>query len=184
MEHLIGKEWIFVICSSPWWRHQMETFSVLLALCVGNSPVTSKFAAQRPVTWSFDVFFDLCLNLLWSKQSWGWWFETPSHPLWHHCNHCSLVLYQEVQLKGQHSLKQIKPNHSFNHEQIFKKNEMQNTHFDFTQWLCHLFCRVAYTLSDVWYKYTRNPLQCTENKYITMQGGRASCITNKTQGWF
>ena len=42
-----------------WWRHQMETFSALLALCVGNSPVTSEFPSQRPVTRSFDVFFDL-----------------------------------------------------------------------------------------------------------------------------
>ena len=45
-----------------WWRHQMETFSALLALCVGNSPVTGEFPTQRPVTPSFDVFFDLCLN--------------------------------------------------------------------------------------------------------------------------
>ena len=34
----------------------METFSVLLALCAGNSPVIGKFPAQRPVTRSFDVF--------------------------------------------------------------------------------------------------------------------------------
>ena len=27
-----------VICSSSWWRHQMETFSELLAICAGNSP--------------------------------------------------------------------------------------------------------------------------------------------------
>ena len=40
----------------------METFSVLLALCVGNSPVTGEFSTQRPVTLSFDVFFDLHLN--------------------------------------------------------------------------------------------------------------------------
>ena len=59
-----------------WWRHQMETFSVLLALCAGNSPVTGEFLAQRPVTRSFDVFFDLQLNKRLSKQSWGWWFET------------------------------------------------------------------------------------------------------------
>ena len=39
-----------------WWRHQMETFSALLALCVENSPVTGEFPSQRPVTWSFDVF--------------------------------------------------------------------------------------------------------------------------------
>ena len=69
-----------------WWRHQMETFSALLALCVGNSPVPGDFPAQRPVTRSFDVFFDLRLNKRLSKQSWGWWFETLSRPLWLHCN--------------------------------------------------------------------------------------------------
>ena len=71
---------------SSWWRHQMETFSALLALCTGNSPVTGEFPEQRPVTWSFDVFFDLRLNKLLSKQSSGWWFETPSRSLWRHCN--------------------------------------------------------------------------------------------------
>ena len=70
----------------PWWRHQMETFSALLAICVGNSPVTGEFPAQRPVTRSYDVSFDLWLDKRLSKQSWGWWIETPSHPLWWHCN--------------------------------------------------------------------------------------------------
>ena len=32
------------------------------------------------------VFFHLCLNKRLSKQSWGWWFETPSCSLWRHCN--------------------------------------------------------------------------------------------------
>ena len=69
-----------------WWRHQMENFSVLLALCAGNSPVPGEFPSQRPVTRSFDVFFDLRLNKWLSKQSWGWWFETPSRSLWRYCN--------------------------------------------------------------------------------------------------
>ena len=47
----------------------METFSTLLALCAGNSPVTGEFPAQRPVTQSFGVFFDLRLNKRLSKQS-------------------------------------------------------------------------------------------------------------------
>ena len=64
----------------------METFSALLAICTGNSLVTGEFPAQRPVTWSFDVFFELQLNKRLSKQSWGWLFETPSCPLWRHCN--------------------------------------------------------------------------------------------------
>ena len=45
-----------------WWRHEMETFSALLAICAGNSPVPGEFRAQRPVTRSFDVLFDLRLN--------------------------------------------------------------------------------------------------------------------------
>ena len=61
-----------------WWRHQMETFSALLAICAGNSPVPGEFPTQRPVTWSFDVYFDLRPNKRLSKQSWGWWFETLS----------------------------------------------------------------------------------------------------------
>ena len=69
-----------------WWRHQMETFSALLAICAGNSPVSGEFPAQRPVTQSFDIFFDLRLNKRLSKQSWCWWFETLSCPLWRHCN--------------------------------------------------------------------------------------------------
>ena len=45
----------------------METFSALLAICAGNSPVTGEFPAQRPVTRSFDIFFDLRLNKRLSK---------------------------------------------------------------------------------------------------------------------
>ena len=44
---------------------------------------------QRPVTRSFDVFCDLRFNKRLSKQSWGWWFETLSRPLWRHRNEFS-----------------------------------------------------------------------------------------------
>ena len=64
----------------------METFSSLLAICAGNSPVSGDFPAQRPVARSFDVFFYLRLNKRLNKQSWVLWFETPSRPLWRHCN--------------------------------------------------------------------------------------------------
>ena len=46
----------------------METFSAALAICVGNSLVPGEFTTQRPVTQSFDVFFDLHLNKRLSKQ--------------------------------------------------------------------------------------------------------------------
>ena len=83
------KCFIFFMAITPptsWWRHQMETFSALLALCVGNSPVTGEFPVQRPVTRSFGVVFDLRLNKRLSKQSWGWWFEKQSRPWWRHRN--------------------------------------------------------------------------------------------------
>ena len=64
----------------------METFSSLLDICMGNSPVTGEFPTQRPVTRSFDVFFDLRLEKRLSKQSWGWWFETLSRPARRHYN--------------------------------------------------------------------------------------------------
>ena len=54
----------------------------------GNSPVPGEFPTQRPVTRSFDVSFDLRLNIRRSKQSWGSWCETLSRSLWRHCNGC------------------------------------------------------------------------------------------------
>ena len=71
----------------------METFSALLALCVANSAVIVEFPSQRPVTRSFDVFFDVRLNKRLSKQSWGWWVETPSCSL---CRHCNVSIRQTV----------------------------------------------------------------------------------------
>ena len=64
-----GKENITHFILSSWWRHQMEIFSVLLAICAGNSPVPGEFPAQRPVTRSFGVFFDLRLNKRLSKTT-------------------------------------------------------------------------------------------------------------------
>ena len=82
----VGYSGLNTIRVNPWWRHQMETIPALLAVCEGNSPVSGEFPAQRLVTLSFDVLFDLRLNKLLSKQSRRWWFETLSHPLWRHCN--------------------------------------------------------------------------------------------------
>ena len=74
------------LLKTSWWCHQMETFSMLLALCAQNLLVTGEFPAPRPVTRSFDVLFDLHLNKLLSKPSRCWWFEMPSCSLWSCCN--------------------------------------------------------------------------------------------------
>ena len=86
VEVTYGPIWPIHFCITgatiSWWRHQMETLSALLILCAENSPITGEFPAQRPVTRSFDVFFDLRLNKRLNK----WWFETPSWSLWRHFN--------------------------------------------------------------------------------------------------
>ena len=92
-EHTSGHfnrfELIRIRARITWWRHQMESFSALLAICAWNSPVPGEFPTQRPVTRSFDIYFDLRPNKRLSKQSWGWWFETKSRPLWRHRNELS-----------------------------------------------------------------------------------------------
>ena len=89
-----------------WWRHQMETFFALLSIYAGNSPITGEFPAQRPVTRSFDVFFDMRLDERLSKQSRGWWFETPSCSSWRKSNVWSLFKCRHISktLGGHHEL--------------------------------------------------------------------------------
>ena len=79
-----GKKAFRITGPLSWWRHQMEAFSASLAFVRGihRSPVNSPGKGQR----GFDAFFDLRMNKRLSKQSWGWWFETQSRPLWRHCN--------------------------------------------------------------------------------------------------
>ena len=60
-------------------------FRVTGPLC-GEFTGPGEFHTKKPVTRSFDVFFDLRLNKRLSKQPWGWWFETSSWSLWRQCN--------------------------------------------------------------------------------------------------
>ena len=103
---------LVAICYTSWWRHRMETFSALLAICIRNSLVTGEFPTQRPVTWSFDVFFGVRLNKRLSKQWWDagdlrrhrahyyvtvmstlcWGFMKNWHTPLRHDNHLSLIM--------------------------------------------------------------------------------------------
>ena len=80
-----GEHWWFITYFCMMTSSNGTIFRVTGHLC-GESPVPGEFPAQRPVTRSFDVFYDLRLNKRLSKQLWGWWFETPSRQLWRHCN--------------------------------------------------------------------------------------------------
>ena len=67
-------------------------FRVTDPLC-GEFTGPGEFPTQRPVTRSFDVFFDLRLNKRLSKQPWDWWFETLLRSLWRHCYVRSVTAY-------------------------------------------------------------------------------------------
>ena len=71
-------------CSFMMTSSRGNIFRVTGPLC--RWPVTGEFPSQRPVTRRFDFFFNLRLNKRLSKQSWGWWFETPAGSLWRHSN--------------------------------------------------------------------------------------------------
>ena len=47
----------------------MELLSALVEFCAGNSPIPGELPAQRPVTRSFGILFDLRLNQRLSKQT-------------------------------------------------------------------------------------------------------------------
>ena len=69
------------------WKHLPRNWPFLRG--IHRSPVNSPH--KRPVTRSFDVYFDLRPNKRLSKQSWGWWIETPSRPFWRHRNDCNQI---------------------------------------------------------------------------------------------
>ena len=74
----------------------------LIVRGIHQSPVNSPHKGQ----WR-GVFFDLRMNKLLSKQSWGWWFETPLCSLWRHCNvktkyHILTVIMQTRFVRGIH----------------------------------------------------------------------------------
>ena len=95
IKHLFDWEYLhttvmFYKLSRTWYKSMMTSsngniFRVTGPLC-GEFTGPGEFPTQRPVTRSFDVFFDLRLNKRLSKQPWGWWFETRSWSLWRQCS--------------------------------------------------------------------------------------------------
>ena len=71
-----------------------KVFCVTGPLC-GEFTGPGEFPSQRPVTRSFDVFFDLRLNKRLSKQPWDWGFDTPVWSLWRHRNAVPCQFYYQ-----------------------------------------------------------------------------------------
>ena len=147
-----------------WCRHQMETFSALLVICAGNSPVPGEFLAQRPVTRSFDVSFDLRMNKRLNNQSWGWWFGTPSWSLWRQCNGIDLSRDEPEWLPmmpDAHTANQTTDVHSCSKVMGFFFLRWQNMVFIFKVQTWNFVCGIrrsfAFTMENilsVWYTAT------------------------------
>ena len=92
--------WLYYqLIYDAWWRHQMETFSAILATARGINRSPVNFPHKGQWHGAFDVFCDLRLNKRLSKQSWGWWFETPSSPLWRHSNGYLVMNLKKIHVK-------------------------------------------------------------------------------------
>ena len=70
----------------PWWCHQMETFSALLALGMGNSPVTGEFPSQWLVARNFQMFSLICA---WTN---GWVNNQDAGDLRRHRDHYDVTV--------------------------------------------------------------------------------------------
>ena len=92
---LVWRYTVITQCHNSMMTSSNGTIFRVTGLSCGEFTGPGEFPAQRPVTRSFDVFFDLRLNKQLSKQPWGWWFETPPWSLWRQCNGTILYLAQQ-----------------------------------------------------------------------------------------
>ena len=74
----------------PWWRHQMETFSALLAICAGNSPVPVN--SPRKGQWRGALMFSLIC--VWIN---GWVNNREAGDLRRHRAHYVVIVMAFVQ---------------------------------------------------------------------------------------
>ena len=139
-----------------WWCHQWKRFPRYRPFVQGIHlwPVNSPYKASDAEIWCF-----LCLNKRLSKQSRGWWFETPSRPLWRHCNVENCVLLFKTSRKfcdGISFLSDFRIREVSMYGILCKKIRKN----DFIQYkFCYLY---AALLSNLWLQRTHK-LSCFSN---------------------
>ena len=161
-------------------------FRVTGHLC-GEFTGPGEFPAQRPVTRSFDVFFDLCLNKRLSTQSWGLWCETLSRPLWRHRNEPFCSCGSTTQWNAQ-TQKAIQSRFTaFLMMVTTLKNGQQNSHSSFRRWCTCVASHYSIYSSlktkgchNEEFVVTDGPLRCHNNNTRCHQG-RQGC--HYDSGW-
>ena len=90
--------------SKPWWRHQMETFSALLAICAGNSPVTGESPLKGQ--WRGALMFSsICAWL------YGWVNNHKAGDLKRHRAHYDVTIMNKVENRTLRFCKTFYVNH-------------------------------------------------------------------------
>ena len=106
---------------------------------IHRSPVNSPHKGQWRGALMF--FFEMCLNKRLRKQPWGWWFETPSCPLWCHCNGGG----NEGGHLAEHGQRIIKPGESH--------SECRPISLRLIRWM--LWCKICRNLKSVMYRWIK-----------------------------
>ena len=91
---VIGDYLISFRYNVAWWRHHMETFSVLLALSAGNSPVTGESPVNSPHKGQWRRALVFSLICAWIN---GWVNNRETVDLrWHRAHYGVIVMLQSV----------------------------------------------------------------------------------------
>ena len=115
------------------WKHFRRYWPFVRG--IHRSPVNSLHKGQWRGALMFSFICAWMKRL--SKQSWGWWFETPSRPLWRHCS--ALMAYEKV--KG-----------NLVYRNTLKWKNHHNQHPD-----CFMaFYQITKTLGMIWIRHPSN----------------------------
>ena len=147
---------------------------------IHRSPVNYR---TKPVSWSFDVIYDLRPNKRLSKQPWGKWFETPLHSLWRHCN-----VWEKQVIWMRRSLGCIGVKLASLIKITLKNRHLSNaglrlTHSDFTNWSLCIKTLWVCSMMALWHGNAfriADPLwgTCTNYRWIT-----SSRASNESLFW-
>ena len=94
--NLLSNQSIKIGEASPWWRHQMETFSASLTLYAGNSPFTGEVPIQGQ--WRGALMFSL--SRAWTNR---WANNGDAGDFKRHRTHCDVIVMQTQDLVSHHT---------------------------------------------------------------------------------
>ena len=157
-------------------------FPVTGPLC-GEFTGPGEFPAQRPVTRSFDVFFDLRPNKRLSKQPWGRWFETPSWSLWRHCNgHSHQENWRYLLVKQDWKLHFMTASKSHRDQWVKPRHTLKTSAVQLSDFLCDCM-KIVFSMMRISFKIIQVSLFNETNKALKWASRISSGVTGLWKIW-